>query len=339
MIYIILHPLVLELACDNESDDKMGDQISAYGKAIADYGYSKRTFLPLASRQILRFCKQRKPTTGTDYRWLIDVILAIFTQPRMDHNIFKLKPVIAHLYDEKLSAESSNGMTGGLYERAYGEAEISAKVHLIEGILVLNDSGFRKQVIDTILHDTNFLTSKKRIDGPEEVERTLLSLLLLLCVHLLANDVTALGICEANRSIIESLEVEASPLVRIYKEWIIAYLIAAKIGVETEEKQYEIDTLFSLLKAHDKPVLVVSAEKILFLVLKARSFLVPSLLERFVCSLVVNCTTNKPLVRHFSNSLMLSFWPSFKDTLEGNRELAGILRELYVNARSVEVVG
>ena len=339
MIYIILHPLVLELACDNESDDQMRDQISAYGKAIADYGYSKRTFLPLASRQILRFCKQRKPTTGTDYRWLIDVILAIFTQPRMDHNIFKLKPVIAHLYDEKLSAESSNGMTGGLYERAYGEAEISAKVHLIEGILVLNDSSFRKQVIDTILHDTNFLTSKKRIDGPEEVERTLLSQLLLLCVHLLANDVTALGICEANRSIIESLEVEASPLVRIYKEWIIAYLIAAKIGVETEEKQYEIDTLFSLLKAHDKPVLVVSAEKILFLVLKARSSLVPSLLERFVCSLVVNCTTNKPLVRHFSNSLMLSFWPSFKDTSEGNRELAGILRELYENARSVEVVG
>lgn len=62
------------------------------------------------------------------------------------------------------------------------------------------------------------------------------------------------------------------------------------------------------------------------------------LLDRFICTLVPNAASNKPLVRHFSNSLIISLWPTFKAYLS-DHTLRNIIENLYSNAKKTQIFG
>ncbi|CCD23372.1 tRNA (guanosine(18)-2'-O)-methyltransferase NDAI_0B03380 [Naumovozyma dairenensis CBS 421] len=339
LLKTIFHPSILYMASLPIAAHGMVSRFEQYGKDIISHGFSRRGLLPLLGLQICKFMEKYGKTLNNDaidYWWLIKIISLCFIQPQMSVNIFKLKPVIAHLFDKKLSLYFIKG--SGLYEEVYGSEEISSRVLIINSMLLSSDY-FKIQFISELVKRNNLLISKKRIDGPEETERLLLWELLLMCRH---QSASTLDISKDIKDMILSniTMEEGSPLVRTYKEWFIAYNFAKKFN---EKKATEIeDFIFELLVDHSKPIQVVSAEKICFLVLKALTiegkFDVTRLLERFISNIVPNATSNKPLVRHFSNSLMLSFWPIFETSIK-NATLKSILKNLFLNAQKTQLFG
>lgn len=331
IIDTMFHSSILSYASDQEELDDVCYELATYGENICSLGFSRRGFLPLLTKKILKFITE-KPLTNSNanYSWLIRVIVAAFTQPRMEVSIFKLKTVIASIYDDKFNTNDT-----GVYEEIYGEKEIAANVHIINAIPLTTDI-VKNQLIQYIVDKTNLLIAKKRIDGPEEAERLLEWQIILLAVHSQKSEYLNEKMFD---SILKSIELEASPLIRVYKEWFIAYSIVQNYnnGNPSEAEKY----IISLLEDHSKPVSVVSAEKICFLTLKAlleKKIDISRLFNQYLCNLIPNSTSNKPLVRHFSNSLMLSFWPVFKDNIK-DAELKSILENLFLNAKKTQIIG
>lgn len=321
-----------------KGDKELANLLKTSGLSIIGHGFSKRGFLPLLSSQLCQFMKRygaMLDSEDANYDWLILILFKCFTQPQMNTNIFNMKPVIAHLYDKKLSIYY--GEKHCLYKSVYGISEISNKIFTINALLLTTDI-FKRQFISEVVEETNLLVSKKRIDGPEEMERLALWELLIMCRHAMKSINLPSSITNA---ILHNIEIdEGSPLVRIYKEWFIAYELAENYNESTSTPNE--DYVFNLLIDHSKPVLVVSAEKICFLILKALKLKgkqdTTRLLDRFICELVPNATSNKPLVRHFSNSLILSFWPVFKDMVL-NPTLKSILGNLFENSQRTQIHG
>lgn len=338
IIRILFHNTLLTYAT-KENDELAGElqsKIVNYGKEIISLGYSRRGFLPLVSKCIYDFSVNSDAIISykEDYTWLNDVIISAFIQRQMEFNMFKLKPVIGDLYDKKLSLNSTINVT--IYNQIYGDPEISARINIINAICNFNDI-IKKQLISYVVTNTNALESIKRIDGPEEAERLLLWQSVLLSLSLLKDQKLA---AETYTMLLDSIVTEASPLIRIYKEWVISFIFVNNYQEEiiTNEEDY----LFSLVEDHTKPVVLVSAEKILYMALKGLinedSFRGSRLLKRFLCSLVPNSSSNKPLVRHFSNSLMISFWPVFKDKM-ANDTLKVIFENLFDKAKQTQLIG
>lgn len=316
----------------------MGLSLPDIGRDICNVSVSRRGLLPLLGKQIFEFSKLIKNDIkyGNNYFGLVIISVHSFIQGQISDNIFKLKPVIGKFYDSELKGESNSRLS--LYEEVYGLPEFTVRTSVINAIINFNDE-FRGELIKYIMTETNALDAIKRIDGPEETERVLLWELSLLCLALMESVDTDHKIVY---TIIETLRSEASPLVRILKEWYVSFVFTASNCEGTDK--FDESRLFELLEEDFLPVSAVSAEKILYISLRGLFDSKPSsraneLLDKFVSSLITNATSNKPLIRHFSNSLILSFWPAFKDKLKNNDNLNAIFEKLYINAKRTQQVG
>lgn len=303
----LFHPTILLYASSrSENGRDLSKRVNIYGKRIIEQAYSRRSMLPLMAENILSFVNTHRDklrNADQDYGWLIYSMTEIFTCEQTNVNIFQLKTVVADLFDNKLSENE------GLYERVYGVEEISAKIRIIASLLEAPQE-FKNGFILKTFHNTNLLSAKKRTDGAEEIQRLLKWQLVLLCLKDSNKRELLTSIPEL---ILNNLLDEVSPIIRIYMEWTIALLLSdANQDIEAFTSK-----LFPLMDDHSRPIVVVSAERIVFLILKAlgsnKSEAFENLLSKFTSVLIPNATSSKPLVRHFSNSLMLLFWPSFQE--------------------------
>ncbi|GMM53700.1 tRNA (guanosine(18)-2'-O)-methyltransferase [Maudiozyma humilis] len=320
---------------DDEFANELRTTICVYAEEISNASASRRGLLPIVGEQLCKFSKSQEMSTFTDinYTWIISIFVCIIKQSQSEHNIFKLKPIIAAIYDHELTTESD---TQDLYDEFYGEPEITVHIHMVDAIHHF-DNVFKKQFISFILLDTSMLAAIRRNDGAEEKERLKLWQFLLLSLSLLGQSGIDAKSCNA---IFNSIDDEPSPLVRLYKEWTVAFIFAShlKQNKSTDDEKF----LFDLVMDSPKPATVVSTEKIIYLVLTAllddENYDIQSLLRKFLCALVPNSSSNKPLVRHFSNSLIISFWPTFKSVIpEGT--LRTIIENLFAKAKETQIVG
>lgn len=332
----LFHPVILYFG-SNQYIDTLTSKLEEHAQTIISLSYSRRSLLPLLGSQLRVFMKFYGKLLREDvnYWWLINIIVGVFKQPQMDVNLYKLKPVISSLFDHKLNNYYIKG--DELYEKVYGPDEILARVSIIDSILYANDQ-LKIRLIEKVTEKTNALYAIKRTDGAEALQRLLQWQLLLL--SLLTTNEKKLSETSMIR-ILKSIEDESSPLVRVYKEWFISSKVVDYY--KTGNPKFAEDYLFSLLEDHGKPVFVVSAEKICFMVLKdlrndEKKYGFTQLLDRFICTLVPNAASNKPLVRHFSNSLIISLWPTFKAYLS-DHTLRNIIENLYSNAKKTQIFG
>ncbi|KAL3228936.1 tRNA (guanosine(18)-2'-O)-methyltransferase [Nakaseomyces bracarensis] len=334
LISTLFNPYLI-LACTGNTN--CVETLKTYGIDIVSKSYSRRSLLPTMAKRIAEFFQMyyKKLDSTTDSTWMISILVSIFTNIQMNENVFKLKPVISQFYDRSLS--TFMGSNSSLYKEVYGDEEFSARIYVIYSILSSSDK-IKEHLVTFIINDTKALKPIKRTDGVEGLERLLLWQLILISIVSSNGRIISTGLFTL---ILKSIEDESSPLVRICKEWSIAQLIT-----ETDDEnqiQESFDYLFSNFYDHSQPVLAVSVEKIVFITLKTLTFnkkhtYAAKLLERFVSALVANCTSNKPLVRHFSNSLVLTFWPLYEKVLK-DETVKSILKKLYDNAEESQVVG
>lgn len=314
------------------SDEFTFSLLLRYGNAILDQSFSRRTLKPCLSHQIVSFMElYGKSLPDRDYSDFVTLLVNIFIHESMNLNIFTLKPVIAKLYDKKLRLY----VQGGLYKHIYGDDEIVTRANIVKSLL-LSTKEFKQHFLMSMLeNDSNILKAKKKTDGPEEIQRLLKWQLCLLSIKSV-NNKTLTELCV--EYIIPSLVGESSPLVRVYSEWFVAYNIWQSHEEGTENPNEE--TLLGLLEDSSRPAVQTSIERLLFLAVKAskESGKFTSLTEKFLAQLVTNCSSNKPLIRHFSNSLMLLFWPTFQDDIKDDT-LKSVIFKLYSDAKKIQVQG
>lgn len=308
-----------------------------YGLEIVKAAQSRRGFLPVLASEILNFhISYSDYLTGSkdEEIRLMDFYMSVATQLQTTTNSFTLRPILAALYDKvlhKLSAYDT-----GIYHRVYGPLEESAKIHIIESISSTKDS-FKHAFIQHLIDDSNLLCAKKATDGIEQSMRLTAWQICLLCM--LTNSKPVLKHYKGEK-ILESLKTEASSLVRICKEWALSYIVAQ--GYDNC-KESDIETrLFAYFEDHSMPILAVSAERVCYQSLVAlirNSQSHSRILDQFITSIIPNATTNKPLVRHFSNSLMLYIWPQLGRFFKGKPLITKLLRKLYENALEAKIVG
>lgn len=323
----------LKLAFKDEGSE-LQFKIKEYGLQVASLGYSRRQFLPKLAELLCNFVKSNNLDGNSkgQFSWFIELLIAVLIQPQMEQNIFQLKSVIGLLYDRTFNDTTRYS----LYSKVFGEPEIYARVYIIIAVLYSNES-VKSGIIEYLTNNGNMLYSKKRIDGPEERERLLKWQISLLAMRSMRSQINNFDKFNME-DILKSIEFEASPLVRIYKEWFIGYYLAESYAMNTEVSSIE-ECLLEWLNDHSKPTLLVSAERIFFIVLSSsKESCNRTLLKKYLCSLIPNATSNKPLVRHFSNSLMLSFWPTFQDLLSDD-SLGPVVGGLYLNAKQTQIVG
>ncbi|SCU89595.1 LAME_0E04478g1_1 [Lachancea meyersii CBS 8951] len=336
-IETLFHPTVLFFAVGKQNPDSdLGSTLSRYGSEIVTQSISRRTFLPTLGGRINKFMEtfgKDLKSQAHDYSWLIDLIFRAFVQSQDSVNSFKLKPIVARLFDEQV--DSLRGRFGSLYDRVYQIPEISCRVFLISAVLHASDE-FRQDVfVDRVASDVNLLKANKSTNGTEEQERLLKWQMLMLTMKSIELPVLKKHVQD---EIMCSVAAETSPLIRVYSEWIVAIDLCHTCLDETPS-QTEI-ALFEMLEDQSKPSLAVTATRVIFVSLKSVLGVkdCKRLLHKFIPKVISNCASNKPLVRHFSNSLMLTLWPLFNDFLT-DKTLASVLENLYLNAQKLQVHG
>ncbi|AAS51626.2 ADL294Cp [Eremothecium gossypii ATCC 10895] len=328
IIKTLFHAVVLKDATD---DSELSSVLRDCGQDFIRQAASRRSLLPCLTLSIKTFLLGQ-PSDADRYMWLTELLISVFVHTHENVNVFKLKPVVAELFDKHFTlVEAENG----LYQHIYGIEEISTKVHVISA-LIGAPAGFRRGVVEQLLqNDSNLLKPNKRTNGPEEIERLGKWQLLLLSMKSIENDMLILYVSD---HILPNLFEEPSPLVRIYSEWIVAHSLFCSYYNRDVDKLE--GTLIAAAKNQTRPAVVVSAQKILYLTLVAlKRICVPfRLLNMFISVLVPNCASNKPLIRHFSNSLILSLWPEFRAILTGDT-VCGIMENLFSEAKKTQSKG
>lgn len=307
----------------------MKETLDEYIKQVCNLGFSQRGFLPLLAQKFSLFMTiyNQELTHMSDLTWLMSSLILIFTQGQSRDNIFSLESVIAYLYDDELSTNEKKSKS--LYKKVYDYPEFYSKLFIISA-LVNSEPKIQRTFIDYLLKEGNIVLSNSIETVPDENERISKWQLMLTSLYVYSKREQSLEMKYFIRNILQDLEMENSGDIRIYKEWMIAYYFASEYANNINDLE---DLLFSLLIDHSKPFLVVSVERILFLVIKAQNENVSKkLLNRFISVLVPNATSNKPLVRHFSNSLITLFWPMFEAKLQAHN-MKDILVNLYHNAK------
>ena len=306
---------LLRDSINNEFNAKM---ILKIGNEIISVSQTRRCLLPRLSLKLLQY-QRAFPSDFEVTEWIPELIINLLTLIQDNTNMFRIKNVLASKYDTELSMG-----TGDLYSKVYGPQEISTKVNIVS-ILCKVSSTFCDSYWQRLLD--RFVVAKKRTDGTEELQRVYAFASLLL----LSMKVSCELLDSSVQLLLSKLEKESSPWIRAYMEWICSINI---IRSATNRS-----TLFNLFEDQGKPTLVTSSERIGFLVSQKLTgderF---QFFDEFTQKLIPNCASNKPLVRHFSNSLILSLYPEIES--KGLKlPVNDILKCLFEEAKKSEITG
>ncbi|KAL6948776.1 hypothetical protein ACO0QE_001249 [Hanseniaspora vineae] len=321
---------------DNSSKEELVKNLITNGKQIIDASTTRRTLMPLLSEQLLNFVNGNAKELD-NYIWLIELVKHGMLTCPADANVYKFKELMGTVFDAQFSNEFKYFFPQGLYQHIYGEPEIMGKVSLA-GCVLKSSKEFQQALLeDLFLNEANMFKAVKRNDGNEEMQRIIKWQLATLVLPNADNDFLENHVCD---QLIPSLvDGESSPSCRYYNEWIVAFSI---VKGQKESENKNLTYLMNMLQNEtiiDSPVWLVSCVRVLFLIMSYLEDL--TLIKKFLTILISHCTSNKPLIRHFCNSLILSVWPKFKDVLNKNNEfeLSQILEKLYDFSKQTQVHG
>ncbi|KAL6944523.1 hypothetical protein ACO0RG_001260 [Hanseniaspora osmophila] len=321
---------------DSSSKHELITNLITNGNQIIDASITRRTLLPLLSKQLLNYVTSNAEKSE-NHIWLIELFKHGMLTCPADANVYKFKELMGTVFDAQFSNEFKYFFPQGLYQHIYGEPEIMGKVSLV-GCVLKSSKEFQQALLEDLFSkEVNMFKAIKRNDGNEEMQRIIKWQMATLVLPNADNDILENHVCD---QLIPSLiNDESSPSCRYYSEWIVAFSIVKKQH-DTENKNLtHLMNMFQNENIIDSPVWLVSCVRVLFLIMSYLDDL--TLIKQFLTILISHCTSNKPLIRHFCNSLILSVWPKFKDVLHENNELElyQILGKLYEFSKQIQVHG
>ncbi|ODV85737.1 hypothetical protein CANARDRAFT_175509 [[Candida] arabinofermentans NRRL YB-2248] len=317
-ISLLVHPTILKYSA---SDDELAEKIFVISNDIIDKSYARKSLLPRLFRAISEYQISDDLNFGKTL-WLSKLLVKGNSFLQSTHNLYRLDMVISDLYDQSLN------MSGvGLYEKCYGESEISFKVCINAITASIKSPEFGAAIWDYVLDNDDkfhYLKPVRRTDANEQWQRLQLSILLLLTCKILPKNYY---IEKLDKIILPRVLQESSPLCRLYLEWIIAYCIYTY-----PESKELLFTHFAKDIDQQQPVSLTVFERISFLVArKLNSDDEAKFLEKFIVDTILpSSTTNRALTRHFSVSLISLIYPEIlKKNLNIDKQIIAALAGIY----------
>lgn len=288
----VFHKKVLSLCVE---DPNAARTVNRIAKEVVDLAHARRSLVPKIAYR-LRCFQTEDPEGFASTSVFADLLLEIYIHKKLKAKAFRMVPVVTRLYDRIISYGAGN-----LYTETYGTPEKLSRA-LVAAILASLPKG---SVLGAYLFDFivkqgqkkyNLFNPARKVDSNEEWIRVQIYSLLLILV--LALDTKILEPV-VDSVILPALSLDASPLVRVYIEWIIALVYSKNLD--------KIDEFFAAIGSNPRfnPALVMAYERILFMVCRELSPEVESqYLLKFLTILISYCASDKAILRHFSCSLM-----------------------------------
>lgn len=325
LIEIFLHSVILTQA--NE-DSQLSDNIAQFLQIMISNAYARRGLLPKIMDCFLLF--QVANSSSFEHlpfisRFLLEAIIL----RQLNNNVFTIEAIIATLFDESLSPKPSSD----LYSEMYGAAEIAYKVKMFAILNSIKTSKLAETIFELSISKSSPLGNTEELkfnDGHQEYSRCQAAKLM---VSIMDRVDLQTSKDKFLPKLFKLVETDPSPLVRLYLEWAIAYLLLKSPNLI----QQVFDKLSLLLANHElKPVTVTIYERILFLAISSMS---PSTeveyLSQLIGIVVPAAATNKAVTRHFSMSLAISIHEEIiSKKLLLDPKLLAIVNNMYSTAVS-----
>lgn len=319
LIRLIFHDLVLGAAV---KDIDISERLYKISLSIIKNSEGRRCLLPSFTNCLSHFqVNQRDHFESIE--WMPEILVKAFTVLQLRSNAFQLVKVIGNLYDNSLSSNAEEP----IYHSIYGADEITFRINL----LAIFNSNVSQEFSERIFHyvfDDDFgletFIIKKNTDGLEERKRINLFTIIISLMDRLNSGKT---LDSAFRKAIEILIAEPSPLVRIYIEWFVSFYVSKNEG----EMKKMLSQMISMLKDVDKPVVIASYERILYLAIQNLSMdKKTQYVSTFIKVVLPGATSNKAVIRHFTVSLIYSISIAVrKDNLKIEPALVEIVHSIY----------
>lgn len=302
-----LHLLIINLLClpsvliQSLQNTDVSERVYSLAKSVILNAQGRRCLLPSFTKCLSQF-QIEYPIMFEKLSWLPEILVlsSIVRQPR-DH-LFRLENITADIYDHEILKKPENNF----YNKIYGPDEIASKINLMAILNSLKTSKFSEDLVNYIFdndHISQLSKITKSSDTYEETKR-LQIVRILLSVHDKVETETLYA--EVLPKLMQLVENDPSPLVRIYYEWMLAL-----IGFQSRQI---LDKFFHRLKyliglQSSRPVVINIYLRILFLIIKKLFYGDEAeMLNELLSILVPAATSNKAFVRHFSVSLLHSIY-------------------------------
>lgn len=320
-IRLLLHKKLLRKSID---DEQLGDSLFNILDSVVTNSTSRKGLMTCLTKAISEY-QVDSPEDFEKTLWLSKLIVKSAFLFQSELNIFQLDCIISEEFDHSLNISGKS-----LYERVYGDPEVSYHVTIFAIVGSLKTNGFCSSIWSYIFNNDsmfNFLKPKKRTDREEQWKR-IQFLSIFLCT---AEMLDASELVEFLKAyLLPRLFLEASPICRTYIEWLICLAILRVPNFK--------DYVFAAFKEGvdaQKPLVVVTFERISMLISMQLSAEEESeFLTSFVTDIVLPLSSsNRSLNRHFSSSMAcvifeeinkknLEFSPVLKKTLKNIEQLA-----------------
>lgn len=318
IIRCVMHQKVLSVACDNE---ELAEKLIKFSISLIDNAQGRRCLLPVMAKQISIFQIESNERFEKS-AWITEVLARSFNMYQLRSNSFKLEPIIGGLFDEHFG-----DVNEPLYLKIYEVHEISAQVHLMAIFNSIKTSTFADSLLQYIVDNQKMFKlfkCYKPNDGYEQWTRIRLFTIIICISDKVSDDMMR----EYLPTFIKLLDVDPSPLVRVFIEWIVA--------LQMVKFPEHFDSIFKSLRQLLnnkilKPALICAYERMLTLSIEQ----LPAsesggLLAELLYIAIPGATANKALIRHFSNSLICCLYPKLPSDI--SKDLKEICRDIYDTA-------
>lgn len=296
LIEVFLNPYLLAEA---QSDSEMSANVAQILRIMISNAYARRGLLPKIMDCLLSF-QMTNPDRFEQLSFIPTFLLEAVTLRQLNNSVFTIEAIIASLYDKNLSLKSNSD----LYFDIYGAAEVSYKVKMFTILNSIKTHGIAENLFEIAIGKSSPLGNTEELkfnDGNQEYSRCQAAKIV---VSVMDRVDLKTSIAKYLPRLFELVEIDPSPLVRLYLEWAIAYYLLKSPGLIAGV----FDKLSLLLSNHElKPVTVTIYERILFLAISSMSpDIEADYLSQLISVVVPAAATNKAVTRHFSMSLAIS---------------------------------
>jgi tRNA guanosine-2'-O-methyltransferase len=327
-IKLLLHRKLIVASID---DDELAAVLYNISDDIIGQSTARKGLLPILFKAISEY-QVSCPNEFEETTWIAKLIVKGCFLFQSEVNIFQLDCIIAEQFDKALNISGKS-----LYFSVYGDAEISYRVAIFAIVGSLRTSKFACEMWDFIFNNESvfhLLEPKKRTDREEQWKR----------IQFLSLFVATAEILEESK-FIEYIEKyllprifkEASPLCRVYIEWLICLAILRVPSFES--------AVFTALKEGveaQQPLVVVTFERVsMLLSMQLSKEKETEFLTKFVVDIVIPLSSsNRALNRHFSSSMACVIYDEIKNKeLEFSPLLKETLSKIYNIAHNTEDFG
>ncbi|QPG74122.1 hypothetical protein FOA43_001444 [Brettanomyces nanus] len=276
------------------TDKILADDIFDIASQIIDNSSVRKSLLPTLFKCVSDYQVENSESFEKAY-WLGRLLVKGAFLYQSDDSIFLMDNVLAREYDKYFNMGDK-----GVYEQVYGWPEFCYRIWIKAVVSSIKSHQFALTLWDYILANDqvfHLIQPVKRTDHKEQWKR--LQLLALMLSTLDIMDTVKLKYY-MDKYLLPRIFKEASPLCRVYIEWMISLM-----GYKHAEFRTYFQESFRESVQEQHPMAISIYERSVVLIAKQMPRVQESkLLTKFLVDVVVpSATSNRALTRHFSSSM------------------------------------